>query len=87
MYKTGDIARWLPDGNMEFLGRTDDQVKIRGYRVEYGEIEAALRSIEGIREAAVTVRTDSGEPELCAYMKDSRETKCGRSLRDGCRAT
>ncbi|MGG3033847.1 amino acid adenylation domain-containing protein, partial [Bacillus stercoris] len=56
MYKTGDVARWLPDGNMEFLGRTDDQVKIRGYRVEPGEIEAALRSIEGIREAAVTVR-------------------------------
>ncbi|MFV9833052.1 amino acid adenylation domain-containing protein [Bacillus stercoris] len=69
MYKTGDIARWLPDGNMEFLGRTDDQVKIRGYRIEPGEIEAALRSIEGVREAAVTVRTDSGEPELCAYIE------------------
>ncbi|MDL2028349.1 non-ribosomal plipastatin synthetase PpsC [Bacillus subtilis] len=69
MYKTGDVARWLPDGNIEFLGRTDDQVKIRGYRIEPGEIEAALRSIEGVREAAVTVRTDSGEPELCAYIE------------------
>jgi fengycin family lipopeptide synthetase A len=69
MYKTGDVARWLPDGNVEFLGRLDDQVKIRGYRVEPGEIEAALRSIEGVREAAVTVRTDSGEPELCAYVE------------------
>ncbi|MEK3800887.1 plipastatin non-ribosomal peptide synthetase PpsC [Bacillus sp. FSL K6-1234] len=69
MYKTGDVARWLPDGNVEFLGRTDDQVKIRGYRIEPGEIEAALRSIEGVREAAVTVRTDSGEPELCAYVE------------------
>ncbi len=69
MYKTGDVARWLPDGNVEFLGRTDDQVKIRGYRIEPGEIEAALRSIEGVREAAVTVRTDSGEPELCAYIE------------------
>ncbi|WP_041517884.1 plipastatin non-ribosomal peptide synthetase PpsC [Bacillus subtilis] len=69
MYKTGDVARWLPDGNIEFLGRTDDQVKIRGYRIEPGEIEAALRSIEGVREAAVTVRTDSGEPELCAYVE------------------
>ncbi|MGY0701602.1 plipastatin non-ribosomal peptide synthetase PpsC [Bacillus subtilis] len=69
MYKTGDVARWLPDGNVEFLGRTDDQVKIRGYRIEPGEIEAALRSIEGVREAAVTVRTDSSEPELCAYVE------------------
>ncbi|MEC1073668.1 amino acid adenylation domain-containing protein [Bacillus subtilis] len=69
MYKTGDVARWLPDGNVEFLGRTDDQVKIRGYRIEPGEIEAALRNIEGVREAAVTVRTDSGEPELCAYIE------------------
>ncbi|WP_332276277.1 plipastatin non-ribosomal peptide synthetase PpsC [Bacillus subtilis] len=69
MYKTGDVARWLPDGNIEFLGRLDDQVKIRGYRIEPGEIEAALRSIEGVREAAVTVRTDSGEPELCAYIE------------------
>ncbi|MFK2815470.1 plipastatin non-ribosomal peptide synthetase PpsC [Bacillus subtilis] len=69
MYKTGDVARWLPDGNIEFLGRTDDQVKIRGYRIEPGAIEAALRSIEGVREAAVTVRTDSGEPELCAYVE------------------
>ncbi|AIX07619.1 plipastatin non-ribosomal peptide synthetase PpsC [Bacillus subtilis] len=69
MYKTGDVARWLPDGNIEFLGRTDDQVKIRGYRIEPGEIEAALRSVEGVREAAVTVRTGSGEPELCAYIE------------------
>ncbi|QPF43658.1 non-ribosomal plipastatin synthetase PpsC [Bacillus subtilis] len=69
MYKTGDVARWLPDGNIEFLGRLDDQVKIRGYRIEPGEIEAALRSVEGVREAAVTVRTGSGEPELCAYIE------------------
>ncbi|WP_342625676.1 plipastatin non-ribosomal peptide synthetase PpsC [Bacillus subtilis] len=69
MYKTGDVARWLPDGNIEFLGRMDDQVKIRGYRIEPGEIEAALRSIEGVREVAVTVWTDSGEPELCAYVE------------------
>ncbi|WP_339189304.1 plipastatin non-ribosomal peptide synthetase PpsC [Bacillus sp. FSL M8-0025] len=80
MYKTGDVARWLPDGNVEFLGRTDDQVKIRGYRIEPGEIEAALRSIEGVREAAVTVRTDSGEPELCAYIEGLQRNKVRAQL-------
>lgn len=80
MYKTGDVARWLPDGNVEFLGRTDDQVKIRGYRIEPGEIEAALISIEGVREAAVTVRTDSGEPELCAYIEGLRRNEVRAQL-------
>ncbi|MCO4850613.1 non-ribosomal peptide synthetase [Bacillus vallismortis] len=80
MYKTGDVARWLPDGNMEFLGRLDDQVKIRGYRIEPGEIEAALRGIEGIREAAVTVRTESGEPELCAYIEGLRRNEVRAQL-------
>ncbi|MCY8377324.1 amino acid adenylation domain-containing protein, partial [Bacillus inaquosorum] len=80
MYKTGDVARWLPDGHVEFLGRLDDQVKIRGYRIEPGEIEAALRSIEGVREAAVTVRTDSGEPELCAYTEGLRRNEVRTQL-------
>ncbi|MCY9381592.1 amino acid adenylation domain-containing protein [Bacillus inaquosorum] len=80
MYKTGDLARWLPDGHVEFLGRLDDQVKIRGYRIEPGEIEAALRSIEGVREAAVTVRTDSGEPELCAYTEGLRRNEVRTQL-------
>ncbi|MCY8815172.1 AMP-binding enzyme, partial [Bacillus atrophaeus] len=69
MYKTGDLARWLPDGQVEFLGRLDDQVKIRGYRIEPGEIESALRNLEGVQEAAVITRTDSGEAELCAYIQ------------------
>ncbi|WP_426982596.1 amino acid adenylation domain-containing protein [Bacillus cabrialesii] len=80
MYKTGDAARWLPDGHVEFLGRLDDQAKVRGYRIEPGEIEAALRSIEGIREAAVTVRTDSGEPELCAYIEGLRRNEVRAQL-------
>jgi len=55
-YRTGDLGRFLPDGSVEFLGRTDDQVKIRGYRIELGEVEAALAATLGIRQAAVTVQ-------------------------------
>jgi amino acid adenylation domain-containing protein/non-ribosomal peptide synthase protein (TIGR01720 family) len=53
LYKTGDLGRWLPDGNIEYLGRKDDQVKIRGYRIELGEVEHALSQVEGIKHACV----------------------------------
>ncbi len=56
MYKTGDIARWLPDGNVEFLGREDQQVKIRGLRIELGEIESTIREYKGIHDCIVTVK-------------------------------
>ncbi|MBY8914908.1 amino acid adenylation domain-containing protein [Bacillus sp. YC2] len=69
LYRTGDAARFLPDGTIEYLGRFDDQVKVRGYRIELGEIETAIRSIEGVKEAAVTVRgAADGEQELAAYV-------------------
>jgi amino acid adenylation domain-containing protein len=70
LYKTGDLARFLPDGNVEYLGRLDHQVKIRGNRIELGEIEAALAQHEGVREAAVVVSTpDAGRgPQLLAYF-------------------
>jgi len=69
IYKTGDLARWLPDGNIEFLGRLDNQVKIRGFRIELGEIESRLLSCPEIKEAAVAAKEDrSGNKYLCAYI-------------------
>jgi amino acid adenylation domain-containing protein len=56
MYKTGDIARWLPDGNIEYLGREDYQVKIRGLRIELGEIESAIREFNDVHDSIVTVK-------------------------------
>ncbi len=69
LYKTGDLARILPDGTVEFLGRTDFQIKIRGYRVELGEIEARLTEHPGIEQAVVTARENqAGEKYLAAYI-------------------
>ncbi|WP_434296523.1 non-ribosomal peptide synthase/polyketide synthase [Clostridium sporogenes] len=69
IYKTGDLARWLPAGNIEFLGRIDNQVKIRGYRIELGEIEKELLRNEKIKEAVVIDKRDqNGNKYLCAYI-------------------
>ncbi|HEY7819649.1 MAG TPA: amino acid adenylation domain-containing protein, partial [Vicinamibacteria bacterium] len=69
LYKTGDWCRWLPGGSLEFLGRIDHQIKIRGVRVELGEIEAALASYPGMREAVVVAGTDgSGDTTIVAYV-------------------
>ena len=69
LYKTGDVARWLPDGTIEFIGRNDFQVKIRGFRIELGEVEARLMACDGVREALVMLREDQpGEKRLVAYL-------------------
>jgi amino acid adenylation domain-containing protein len=69
MYKTGDLGRWLPDGNIEFAGRKDEQVKIRGYRLEPGEIESTLKTYPAIDAAVVLAQSDpAGEKELVAYL-------------------
>ncbi|WP_445302295.1 amino acid adenylation domain-containing protein [Microcoleus sp. F4-D5] len=69
LYKTGDLARYLPDGNIEFLGRIDHQVKIRGFRIELGEIEAVLSQHPDVQESVVIKREDaSGNQRLVAYI-------------------
>ena len=69
MYQTGDLCRYLPDGNIEYLGRLDHQVKIRGFRIELGEIEATLQKHPAIQEVVVLAREDNpGEKRLVAYF-------------------
>ncbi|MDQ1353206.1 MAG: hypothetical protein QG657_3512, partial [Acidobacteriota bacterium] len=69
LYKSGDLARWLAHGELEYLGRIDRQIKIRGYRIELGEIETRLLSHPGIKEAVVSIGTDrAGDSYLCAYL-------------------
>jgi acyl-coenzyme A synthetase/AMP-(fatty) acid ligase/acyl carrier protein len=68
LYKTGDLGRYLPSGDVEFLARIDSQVKIRGFRVELGEVEAALAEHPRVREAVVTVVRTAGDKRLVAYV-------------------
>ncbi|MEM9340650.1 MAG: amino acid adenylation domain-containing protein, partial [Bacteroidota bacterium] len=69
LYKTGDLARWLPDGNIEFIGRKDTQEKVRGYRIELGEIENALSLLPGVRQCCVLARADDhGNKRLVGYV-------------------
>jgi amino acid adenylation domain-containing protein len=68
LYRSGDIVRWLPDGNLEYLGRNDGQIKIRGYRIETGEIESALSEIPNVQRAVVIDRERGGQKYLAAYI-------------------
>jgi amino acid adenylation domain-containing protein len=80
MYKTGDLARYLPDGNIHLAGRVDDQVKINGFRIELGEVETALRSIEYVHDAVVlAMESGPGQKTLVAYFVPSKS--CNPSAR------
>ncbi len=82
LYKTGDRARYLADGNVEFLGRGDNQVKIRGYRVELGEVEAALSRHDGVRKVVALARdVDDGNKQLVAYVVPAIEAATSSELR------
>ena len=88
MYRTGDVARFGPDGRIEFLGRNDHQVKIRGFRVELGEIEAQLSHHPKVREVAVIARADAvGTKRLIAYLTPVGETPAAAELRSHLKAS
>jgi len=88
MYCTGDLARYLKNGDLQVLGRTDFQVKLRGFRIELGEIEAALRDCESIEQAIVLLREDSpGDQRLVAYFTSGSHEVEVNSLREQLYAT
>ncbi len=83
LYKTGDLARYLPDGNIEFIGRIDNQVKIRGFRIELGEIEAVLNNHPQIQQGVVIVREDiTDNKRLVAYVVPEDESLKRNQLRE-----
>ncbi|MCP4707316.1 MAG: amino acid adenylation domain-containing protein, partial [Planctomycetes bacterium] len=68
IYKSGDLARWLPDGNLDYLGRLDNQVKLRGFRIELGEIESKLRQHENVDEVVLELFKRDSNSSLAAYV-------------------
>ena len=75
MYKTGDLARYLPDGQIAFVGRVDDQIKIRGFRIEPEEISVLLNQFPGIQETVVVARGDGNDKYLVAYVVPAPEVE------------
>lgn len=73
VFRSGDYARWQPDGQVIILGRADNQVKLRGLRIELGEVEAAIARVEGIKQVLVLIKTIQGKEHLCAYFVADRK--------------
>ena len=73
IYKSGDYAKWLPDGDVVILGRTDHQIKLRGLRIELGEIENVMLKVEGMKKVVILIRKLNGKEHLCAYFTAERE--------------
>ena len=73
IYKSGDYAKWLPDGNVVILGRTDHQIKLRGLRIELGEIENVMLSVEGMEKVVIMIRKLNDKEHLCAYYTADHE--------------
>ena len=83
LYKTGDLVRWLPDGNLEFIGRIDDQVKIRGFRIELGEIESVLSNHSDVSQCVVLAKGEGHDKKLVAYVVSQEDMGFDQtSLRD-----
>ena len=73
IYKSGDYAKWLPDGDVVILGRTDHQIKLRGLRIELGEIENVMLKVDGMKKVVIMIRKLGGKEHLCAYYTAERE--------------
>jgi acyl-coenzyme A synthetase/AMP-(fatty) acid ligase len=73
IYRSGDYARWTPDGDVVILGRTDNQIKLRGLRIELSEIENTVLKVQGMEKAVILIRKINGKEHLCAYYTADRE--------------
>ncbi|HEX8089657.1 MAG TPA: non-ribosomal peptide synthetase, partial [Blastocatellia bacterium] len=86
MYLTGDLARWRPDAQVEYLGRIDRQIKLGGFRIEPGEIEAVIRAQEGVDDALVVIRESGGNNSLVAYVASRSPDISAETIQRGMRA-